>query len=78
MGKRSTGVGEAHQAAVILALELADLKLSDMDLGLLGFDDAELASLLGLPKGLTDPDDISGGAGKHRLPYSTRTICGVA
>jgi DNA modification methylase len=42
----------------VLRLELAELKLGELDLGLLGFDDAELASLLGLPKGLTDPDDV--------------------
>ena len=44
----------------LLPIELADLQAMDVDLGLLGFDQDELAKLLnpdGTP-GLTDPDDI--------------------
>jgi DNA modification methylase len=44
----------------LLPIELNDLKASDFDLGLLGFDQDELARLLdpGVQEGLTDPDDI--------------------
>jgi len=44
----------------LLPLELADLQIANFDLGLLGFDQDELAKLLapdGTP-GLTDPDEI--------------------
>jgi len=44
----------------LLPIELADLQTMDVDLGLLGFDQDELAKLLtpdGTP-GLTDPDDV--------------------
>ena len=44
----------------LLPIELADLKALDIDLSLLGFDDDELAKLLGgdVTDGLTDPDEI--------------------
>ena len=44
----------------LLPLELAELKALDIDLGLLGFGDEELAEIMA-PKGnpgLTDPDDV--------------------
>ena len=44
----------------LLAAELARLDAEDFDLALTGFDEKELADLLGLDNqiGLTDPDDI--------------------
>jgi len=44
----------------LLPIELADLQSCNYDLGLLGFDQDELARLLNpeLSEGLTDPDDI--------------------
>src|SRR3990172_3536088 len=44
----------------LLPLELLDLKNLDFDLGLLGFDDDELAKLLSgdLKEGLCDPDEV--------------------
>ena len=44
----------------LLPTELAELQALDVDLGLLGFDENELAQLLdpGVKVGLTDPDDI--------------------
>ena len=44
----------------LLPIELADLQSCNFDLGLLGFDQDELAKLLNpeLNEGLTDPDDI--------------------
>ena len=44
----------------LLSGELAELQALDVDLGLLGFDEDELAKLLGgdIESGLTDPDDI--------------------
>jgi DNA modification methylase len=42
----------------LLRIELADLKLEEFPLGLLGFDDTELASILNSRSvGATDPDD---------------------
>jgi DNA modification methylase len=50
----------AEWDADLLPLELKDLQGMDFDLGLLGFDDDELAKWLGenLADGLTDPDEI--------------------
>jgi len=43
----------------LLGIELADLKLQDFDLGLLGFDDTELERILNARSvGATDPDDV--------------------
>ena len=44
----------------LLPIELGELQAADYDLGLLGFDQDELAKLLGgeLQEGLTDPDDV--------------------
>jgi DNA modification methylase len=43
----------------LLRIELADLKLEEFPLGLLGFDDTELASILNSRSvGATDPDDV--------------------
>ena len=44
----------------LLPIELAELKELDIDLGLLGFDDDDLARLLNpsLTDGLTDPDSV--------------------
>ena len=44
----------------LLPIELGELQASDYDLGLLGFDQDELAKLLdpGVEDGLTDPDDV--------------------
>jgi len=43
----------------LLGIELADLKLEDFDLGLLGFDDTELERILNARSvGATDPDDV--------------------
>ncbi|MFO0911477.1 MAG: DNA modification methylase [Pirellulales bacterium] len=44
----------------LLPIELADLQSAEYDLTLLGFDQEELAKLLGgdIKEGLTDPDDI--------------------
>jgi DNA modification methylase len=44
----------------LLPIELSSLQQANYDLGLLGFDSAELARLLdpGIRDGLTDPDDI--------------------
>lgn len=44
----------------LLPIELGELKACDFDLGLLGFDQDELAKLLdpSLRDGLTDPDDV--------------------
>jgi ParB/Sulfiredoxin domain len=43
----------------LLRIELADLKLQDFDLGLLGFDDTELERILNARSvGATDPDDV--------------------
>ncbi|HHM12086.1 MAG TPA: chromosome partitioning protein ParB [Planctomycetaceae bacterium] len=44
----------------LLPLELGELQEADYDLGLLGFDDGDLAKLLdpGVKQGLTDPDDV--------------------
>jgi len=44
----------------LLPIELGELKASDFDLGLLGFDQDELARLLdpGVKDGLTDPDEV--------------------
>lgn len=44
----------------LLPIELGELQACNYDLGLLGFDDEELAKLLdpGIQEGLTDPDDI--------------------
>jgi ParB-like chromosome segregation protein Spo0J len=42
----------------LLRIELSDLKLGDFDIGLLGFDDAELNRILAeRSTGATDPDD---------------------
>jgi site-specific DNA-methyltransferase (adenine-specific) len=44
--------------AEMLKIEIAELVDADFDLGLLGFDDAMLAGLMGVEtEGLTDPDD---------------------
>ena len=44
--------------AEMLKVEIAELVDADFDLGLLGFDDAMLAGLMGVEtEGLTDPDD---------------------
>jgi DNA modification methylase len=69
----ATGWSEAQKRAYILAdnqltinagwnpellrLELGELKGLDFDLGLIGFDDAQLAALTANP-GLTDPDEV--------------------
>jgi ParB-like chromosome segregation protein Spo0J len=43
----------------LLRIELADLKLEEFSLELLGFDDSELASILNSRSvGATDPDDV--------------------
>jgi ParB-like chromosome segregation protein Spo0J len=44
----------------LLPIELGELQAANYDLGLLGFDQDELAKLLGgeLQEGLTDPDDV--------------------
>jgi DNA modification methylase len=44
----------------LLAVELAELKALDMDIGSLGFTDVEISKLLepGLEVGATDPDDV--------------------
>ncbi|HBR20536.1 MAG: hypothetical protein UV78_C0046G0002 [Parcubacteria group bacterium GW2011_GWA2_43_17] len=44
----------------LLPIELAQLQEMDFDLGVLGFDEDELAKLLGqeVKEGLTDPDDV--------------------
>ena len=44
----------------LLPIELAELQAMDIDLSLLGFDEDELAKLLGsgVEQGLTDPDEI--------------------
>jgi hypothetical protein len=43
----------------LLRIELGDLKLEEFPLGLLGFDDSELASILNSRSvGATDPDDV--------------------
>ena len=44
----------------LLPIELGELQASDYDLGLLGFDQDELAKLLdpGVKDGLTDPDEV--------------------
>lgn len=44
----------------LLPIELGELQACNYDLGLIGFDDEELAKLLdpGIQEGLTDPDDI--------------------
>jgi len=44
----------------LLPIELKDLQAADYDLGLLGFDDKELAQLLAgeATEGLTDPDNV--------------------
>jgi hypothetical protein len=43
----------------MLRLELGELQADGFDLGLIGFDDSELATLLTEPTGgLTDPDDV--------------------
>jgi hypothetical protein len=44
----------------LLPIELGELQAANYDLGLLGFDQEELAKLLGgdLQEGLTDPDDV--------------------
>ncbi len=44
----------------LLPIELAELQGMDFDLGLLGFDQDELAKLLdpGVQEGMTDPDEI--------------------
>ena len=44
----------------LLPLELGELQEADYDLGLLGFDQDDLAKLLdpGVQQGLTDPDDV--------------------
>ena len=44
----------------LLPIELGELQACNYDLGLLGFDEEELAKLLdpGVQEGLTDPDDI--------------------
>ena len=41
----------------LLRLELGDLQALEFDLGLIGFDDAQLAALTANP-GLTDPDEV--------------------
>jgi DNA modification methylase len=41
----------------LLRIELSELKELDFDLGLIGFDDAQLAALTANP-GLTDPDEV--------------------
>ena len=69
----ATGWSEAQKRAYVLAdnqlalnagwnpellrLELSELKELDFDLGLIGFDDAQLAALTANP-GLTDPDEV--------------------
>jgi DNA modification methylase len=69
----ATGWSEAQKRAYVLAdnqlalnagwnpellrLELGELKELDFDLGLIGFDDAQLAALTANP-GLTDPDEV--------------------
>ena len=44
----------------LLPIEIGELQAANYDLGLLGFDQDELAKLLGgdLQEGLTDPDDV--------------------
>jgi ParB-like chromosome segregation protein Spo0J len=43
----------------LLRIELADLKLQDFEIGLLGFDDTELERILAeRSTGATDPDDV--------------------
>jgi DNA modification methylase len=42
----------------LLRLELGDLAALDFDLGLIGFDEAQLAALTGSNPGLTDPDEV--------------------
>jgi DNA modification methylase len=44
----------------LLPIELGELQACNFDLGLLGFDEKELAKLLdpGVQEGLTDPDDV--------------------
>jgi ParB-like chromosome segregation protein Spo0J len=44
----------------LLPIELGELQAANYDLGLLGFDQDELAKLLGgdVAEGLTDPDDV--------------------
>src|SRR5262245_35097763 len=69
----ATGWSEAQKRAYVLAdnqltlnaswnpellrLELGDLQALDFDLGLIGFDEAQLAALTANP-GLTDPDEV--------------------
>lgn len=76
----------------MLAVELGDLKVEGFDLGLIGFSDADLASLLGSGGtiGLTDPDEVPELAedavsvlgdvwllGSHRLACGDSTIVDV-
>jgi DNA modification methylase len=42
----------------LLRLELGELAGLDFDLGLIGFDEAQLAALTGSNPGLTDPDEV--------------------
>ena len=44
----------------LLPIELSELRDADYDLGLIGFDDSELAKLLdgGIEEGMTDPDAV--------------------
>jgi DNA modification methylase len=42
----------------LLRLELGELQALDFDLGLIGFDEAQLAALTGSNPGLTDPDEV--------------------
>ena len=41
-----------------LAIELGDLRASDFDVSLIGFDDSEIEALLKNGGGLTDPDEV--------------------
>jgi DNA modification methylase len=70
----ATGWSEAQRRAYVLAdnqlalnagwnpevlrLELGELAGLDFDLGLIGFDEAQLAALTGSNPGLTDPDEV--------------------
>jgi DNA modification methylase len=70
----ATGWSEAQKRAYVLAdnqlalnagwnpellrLELGELAALDFDLGLIGFDEAQLSALTGSNPGLTDPDEV--------------------
>jgi DNA modification methylase len=98
----ATGWSEAQKRAYVLAdnqltlnaswnpellrLELGDLQALDFDLGLIGFDEAQLAALTANP-GLTDPDEVPEppavpvaqrgevwALGRHRLACGDATV----